>query len=113
MVSNLGLQRIDLTDNNLVLRNPVLFLLILLMGGGTYIAYTLNLLGPMMQMANAASNQAVEIGKEKLREFLESNETVRQAIAMPARQQSSAGINLDRLDSRGKKAQETEDDGDI
>ncbi|KAL2195648.1 RHD3/Sey1 [Corynascus similis CBS 632.67] len=96
----------------MVLRNPVLFMLILVMGGGTYVAYTLNLLGPMMQMANAASNQAVEIGKEKLRDFLESNETVRQAIAMPARQQSS-GISMDRLDSRGKKAQPAEDDDEI
>jgi hypothetical protein len=87
-------------------------MLILLMGGGTYVAYSLNLLGPMMQMANAASNQAVEIGKEKLREFLETNETVRQAIAMPARQQSS-GISMDRLDSRGKKAQEAEHEDDI
>lgn len=77
-------------------------------------AYTLNLLGPMMQMTNAASNQAVEIAKEKLRDFLESNETVRQAIAMPARQQgSSTGISMDRLDSRGKKAQEEEDHDDI
>jgi protein SEY1 len=96
-----------------VLRNPVLFVLILLMGGGTYVAYTLNLLGPMMQMTNAASNQAVEIAKEKLRNFLESNETVRQAIAMPARQQGSTGINMDRLDSRGKKAQVEEDLDDI
>ncbi|KAK3303961.1 RHD3/Sey1 [Chaetomium strumarium] len=95
----------------MVLRNPVLFMLILVMGGGTYVAYTLNLLGPMMQMANAASNQAVEIGKEKLRDFLESNQTVRQAIAMPAKQGGS--ISMDRLDSRGKKAQETEDDDDI
>ncbi|KAL2174393.1 RHD3/Sey1 [Thermothelomyces heterothallicus CBS 202.75] len=96
----------------MILRNPVLFMLILIMGGGTYVAYTLNLLGPMMQMANAASNQAVEIGKEKLRQFLESNETVRQAIAMPASQQSS-GINLDRLDSRGRRAQPTEDEDEI
>ncbi|KAH8892486.1 root hair defective 3 GTP-binding protein [Thozetella sp. PMI_491] len=91
----------------MVLRNPFLFLLIILMGGGTYVAYTLNLLGPMMQMSNAAMNQAVEIGKEKLRDFLENNETARQAIAMPAR--SGAGtrdrddISLDRLNSRGKK----------
>jgi protein SEY1 len=96
-----------------VLRNPVLFVLILLMGGGTYVAYTLNLLGPMMQMTNAASNQAVEIAKEKLRDFLESNETVRQAISMPARQQGSTGISMDRLDSRGKKAQVEEDLDDI
>jgi translation initiation factor IF-3 len=66
-----------------------------------------------MQMANAASNQAVEISKEKLRAFLESNETVRQAIAMPGRQQASSGISMDRLDSRGKKAQEDDDSDGI
>ncbi|KAK0612814.1 RHD3/Sey1 [Bombardia bombarda] len=85
----------------MVLRNPFLFVLILVMGGGTYVAYTLNLLGPMMQMANAASNQAVEIGKAKLRDFLENNEMARQAIAMPSR--SDTGISMDTLDSRGKK----------
>lgn len=96
-----------------VLRNPVLFVLILVMCGGTYVAYSLNLLGPMMQMANAASNQAIEIGKEKLRDFLDSNETVRQAIAMPARQQAGgSSINLERLDSRGKKAQQADEDND-
>lgn len=89
-------------------------MLILVMGGGTYLAYSLNLLGPMLQMVNAASNKAAEIGKEKLRDFLESNETVRQAIAMPARQQGgSEPINLDRLDSRGKRAQEAGEDDDI
>lgn len=88
-------------------------MLILVMGGGTYVAYTLNLLGPMLQMANAASTQGVEIGKAKLRDFLENNETVRQAISMPARQQGSAPISMDRLDSKGKKAQEVEDDDDI
>ena len=90
----------------------MLFMLLLVMGGGTYVAYTLNLLGPMMQMANAASNQAVEIGKEKLRDFLENNQTMRQAIAMPPRSQDN-GIGMDRLDSRGKKAQEVEEDDDI
>ncbi len=65
----------------------------------------------MMQMANAASNQAVEIGKQKLREFLENSDTARQALAMPARNQADAGgsgsgsdsIGLDTLDTRGKK----------
>jgi hypothetical protein len=88
-------------------------MLLLIMGGATYVAYTLNLLGPMMQMANAASNQAVEIGKEKLREFLENNQTVRQAIAMPAKQQHGNGINLDRLDSKGKKVSHDEDSDDF
>ncbi len=92
-----------------MLRNPFLFLLILLAGGGTYVAYTLNLLGPMMQMGNAALNQAAEIGKEKLRDFLENNETARQAIAMPARRSESEreSISLDRLNSRGKKDSST------
>ncbi|CAP71009.1 uncharacterized protein PODANS_6_3800 [Podospora anserina S mat+] len=96
----------------MVLRNPFLILLILVMGGGTYIAYSLNLLGPMMQMSNAAFNQAVDIGKDRLRDFLVNNETARQALAVPARQMG-ADISLDRLDSRGKKAQDISDDDDI
>ena len=77
-------------------------------------AYNLNLLCPMMQMSSAAWNQAIEIGKQRLREFLENNETARQAIAMPARDSDS--ISLDTLDSRGKKASRAaanDDDDDI
>lgn len=36
----------------------------------------------MMKMANAASQQALEEGKRKLREFLEASEGGRQAMAM-------------------------------
>ncbi|KAK5661043.1 hypothetical protein OQA88_12422 [Cercophora sp. LCS_1] len=98
----------------MVLRNPVLFVLILLMGGGTYVAYNLNLLGPMMQMGGAAYNQAIEIGKQKLREFLENNEMARQAIALPAKQRDSDSISMDTLDSAGKKKQRSLiDDDDI
>ncbi|KAI1825074.1 RHD3/Sey1 [Xylaria intraflava] len=85
-----------------VLRNPILFLLVVIISGGLYIAYSLNLLGPMMQMSSAAWNQGVEIGKQQLREFIENNDTARQALAMPARDGES--ISLDTLDSRGKKA---------
>ncbi|KAK0704655.1 RHD3/Sey1 [Lasiosphaeris hirsuta] len=94
----------------MILRNPMLFVLILLMGGGTYVAYTLNLLGPMMQMSGAAYQQALEIGKEKLREFVANNDMARQAIAMPAR--GSDPIGLDTLDSQGKKKQRPIDDDD-
>lgn len=52
----------------------------------------------MLRMTNAASSQGLEIFKEKLREFLESSETGRQAIGMSA----NAGINLDTLNSNGK-----------
>ncbi|KAJ8107305.1 hypothetical protein ONZ43_g6776 [Nemania bipapillata] len=93
-----------------VLRNPMLFLLLIIIAGGTYVAYNLNLLGPMMQMSTAAWNQAVEIGKQRLREFLENNETARQAIALPPRDSDS--ISLDTLDSRGKKARPAADDDD-
>ncbi|KAK4214980.1 protein SEY1 [Rhypophila decipiens] len=89
----------------IVLRNPMLILLILVLGGGTFVAYTLNLLGPMMQMANAATNQGFEIGKAKLRDFLENNETARAAIGAKGRGSSrtNTGISMDTLDSRGKK----------
>jgi hypothetical protein len=58
-------------------------------------------------MANAASAQALEVGKERLREFLESSETGRQAVAMSGR---GASIGMDRLDRGGKKAVKSESD---
>ncbi|KAF9877684.1 GTP-binding protein sey1 [Colletotrichum karsti] len=94
-----------------VLRNPFLFIFLILLAGGTYVAYTLNMLGPMYQMANAAANQGVEIGKQKLREFIENSDTARQALAMPSRQDSS--ISMDTLDSRGKKKASEDDIDDI
>lgn len=87
----------------------MLFILLCLFAGGSYVAYNLNLLGPMLQMANAATNQAGEIGKQKLRDFLENNETARQAVGMPARKDTDA-ISLDTLDSRGKRREEDDDD---
>ncbi|KAI1084398.1 root hair defective 3 GTP-binding protein [Whalleya microplaca] len=100
-----------------VIRNPVLFLLLIVIAGATYLAYNLNLLGPMMQMTNAAWSQAIEIGKQRLRDFLENNETAKQAIGLSGRDSDS--ISLDTLDSRGKKqarssrAAVEDDDDDI
>lgn len=65
-----------------VLRNPVYFIFLILLAGAAYVTWTLNLWGPMLRMTNAASSQGLEIFKEKLREFLESSETGRQAIGM-------------------------------
>ncbi|SPO03936.1 related to E.histolytica surface lectin [Cephalotrichum gorgonifer] len=92
-----------------VLRNPFLFLLLIILAGGTYIAAHLNLLGPMLQMASAAGRQGVELGKQRLREFLENNETARQALAMPARENSEA-ISMDTLDSTGRRAPAREEE---
>ena len=64
------------------MRNPVYFIFLILLGVGAYVTYTLNLWGPMIRMANAASTQGLEVFKEKLRDFLESSETGRQAIGM-------------------------------
>lgn len=78
-------------------------------------AYTLNLLGPMMQMANAATHQGVEIGKAKLRDFLENNEMARQALAVPARERAGDSISMDNLDRSGRRRNggaEREDDDD-
>lgn len=86
----------------------MLFILLIMIAGGTYISYTLNLLGPMVQMGNAAVTQGVDIAKQQLREFIANSDTARQALAMPAR--DSDNISMDTLDSRGKKANSTESD---
>ena len=74
-----------LTKVKTVLRNPVYFILLILLGVGAYVTYTLNLWGPLLRMSNAASSQGLEIFKEKLREFLETSETGRQAIGISAK----------------------------
>ncbi|EKD17501.1 uncharacterized protein L3040_006616 [Drepanopeziza brunnea f. sp. 'multigermtubi'] len=96
-----------------VLRNPVYFIFLILLGVAAYVTYTLNLWGPILRMANAASSQAVEIGKEKLRDFLESSDAGRQALAMKGRDDDSVSLNT--LDSRGKKktAEDEDEDDDI
>lgn len=52
----------------------------------------------MFQMANAASAQAIEEGKKRLREFLETSETGRQAMAMSGRDD----IGMQKLNGHGK-----------
>lgn len=91
----------------MVLRNPVLFILLLVLSGGMYVAYTLNLLGPMMQMSSAAVNQGGEIFKQKLRDFVANNETARQALAL-----DGDSVRMDSLDSRGRKREPRADDDD-
>lgn len=54
-----------------VLRNPFLFLFALFAGAGAYVAFTLNLWGPILSVSNAMFERSIEIGKEKLRDFLE------------------------------------------
>ncbi|KAI9791887.1 MAG: Dynamin-like GTPase that mediates homotypic ER fusion [Candelina submexicana] len=95
-----------------VLRNPVYFILLILLGLGAYVTYTLNLWGPILRMANAASHQALEVGKERLREFLEQSDTGRQAIAMSGQKEDGIGMQTLNADGKRKKATADEDEDD-
>ncbi|GBL47982.1 hypothetical_protein [Candidozyma auris] len=53
-----------------ILRNPFFFTLLIMFGAGGYILWQMNLLGPSMVVAQRAFDEAVAMGKEKLREFL-------------------------------------------
>lgn len=67
-------------------------------------------------MTSAAWGQALEIFKGKLREFLETSETGRQAIAMSGQQEKiGEAIGMQNLDGRGKKVkvEAKEDDDEI
>ncbi|KAK3115346.1 Dynamin-like GTPase that mediates homotypic ER fusion [Teratosphaeriaceae sp. CCFEE 6253] len=96
-----------------VLRNPVYFIFLILLAAGAYVTYTLNLWGPMLRMTNAASSQGMEIFREKLREFLESSETGRQAIGMSgAKVQESIGMDTLHTNGTTKAKSPKEDDID-
>ncbi|KAH6235419.1 GTPase SEY1 [Parastagonospora nodorum] len=91
-----------------VLRNPVYFIFLILCAVGAYVTYTLNLWGPMIRMGNAASAQALEVGKERLREFLESSESGRQAMAMSGNQPRGESVRMNRLNGNVKKDEDAE-----
>jgi protein SEY1 len=65
----------------------------------------------MIKMANAASVQALEEGKKRLREFLEASDTGRQAIAMSTGGDSYEMSTMNR--SRLKAKVEEDDDDDL
>jgi len=94
-----------------VLRNPVYFIFLILLGVAAYVTYNLNLWGPILQMTNAASAQAVQIAKEKLREFVQETDGGRQAIGLSGRDNSDS-ISLNTLDSRGRNKTLAEDEDD-
>ncbi|KAF2742166.1 root hair defective 3 GTP-binding protein [Sporormia fimetaria CBS 119925] len=104
-----------------VLRNPIYFLFLILAAAGAYITYNLNLWGPMARMADAASKQAVEIGREKLRDFLET-EVGKKAVRMSedgvggsrGESRKEGGVEMGRLNKEGKKkeVESEEEEGD-
>lgn len=64
-------------------------------------------------MTNAASAQALEEGKKRLRDFLESSETGRQAIGMTASPGESYELKKMNATRSATKPQEEEDLNDI
>lgn len=85
-----------------------------MLGAGAYVTYHLNLWGPMLNMANAASAQALEEGKKRLREFLEQSETGRQALAMPSGGGESYEMrSTNRLKTKSKADAADDEDEDI
>jgi hypothetical protein len=69
----------------------------------------------MARMANAASAQGLEVGKERLRTFLESSDTGRQAMAMSGGMNDTRrreDVRMDRLNGDGKKSKVEEEDLD-
>ena len=93
-----------------VLRNPVYFILLILIGVGAYVTYNLNLWGPMINMANAASQQALEEGKKRLREFLEDTNTGRQAVRLSSASGSEEEISMRKLNGKGKTPPQEDED---
>jgi len=99
---------------SLVLRNPAYFFLLFVCGVAAYVTYQLNLWGPILKMTEAASQQALEEAKRRLREFLESSDTGRQAIAMSAgdRAGNSSRTEEYEMSDMAQKGSKTRDDLD-
>ncbi|KAF1353223.1 RHD3/Sey1 [Delphinella strobiligena] len=86
-----------------ILRNPIYFLFLAILGAAAVITYRLNLWGPIIQMTNAASAQGLDIFKQKLREFLESSDTGRQAMEMSGAKLESESYEMNKLNGSGKR----------
>ncbi|PGH00096.1 protein SEY1 [Blastomyces parvus] len=99
-----------------VLRNPVYFLLLFVCAIGAYVTFQLNLWGPIIKMTEAASQQALEEGKRRLREFLEASDTGRQAMAMSGARNATEEHEMSSLNrksgERGGRRNRVEDVGD-
>ena len=89
-----------------VARNPFLILLVCLVVAAAYVTYQMNLWGPIIRMTAAAIDQAKEIAREKLREFVEAGESAnRQRVAMGSRTNGTDAdaISLHSLDENGRR----------
>lgn len=89
-----------------VARNPLLILFICIFAAAAYVTYQMNLWGPIIRMSIAAWEQALEIVREKLREFVEAGEGARReriAIGNRSNGTEADAISLQSLDESGKR----------
>ena len=64
-----------------------------------------------MKMTEAASQQAVDEGKRRLRDFLESSDTGRQAMAMSSHKDDIDGHEMSKLDKNRRSGNSDDSDG--
>lgn len=98
-----------------VLRNPLYFAFLAVLAAGGYVTYTLNLWGPLLRMADAATSQAIEVGKERLRDFLEAQNEGPAATRRPMRMSAGGGAE-DKVVGRPDRPDATSggaDDGEL
>lgn len=91
-----------------VARNPLLILLVAMIAAAMYVTYQMNLWGPIIRMSVAAMEQAKEIAREKLREFVEAGESARRERVVMGSGAGSNGteadaISLQDLDESGRR----------
>jgi hypothetical protein len=90
-----------------VARNPALLVLGLALAVALYVTHVLNLWAPMVRVAAAAWDTGLQVGKERLREFLVAGERGREAVAMEARAQGGErgpeGIAMHNLGRDGRR----------
>lgn len=78
-----------------ILRNPLFFTLLILLGGAVYVMYLLNLLKPAMAVGQRMLDEALDIAKQKLKEFV---------IDDPAQH----GHNLNKISNKKSPTEEIE-----
>jgi protein SEY1 len=91
-----------------VARSPLLLVLGLAVAVGLYVTYVLNLWAPIVRVAGAAWDTGLQVGKERLREFLVAGERGKEAVAMEARarggpEREPEAIALDDLGRDGRR----------
>ncbi|GME89904.1 hypothetical protein B5S32_g3154 [[Candida] boidinii] len=83
-----------------ILNRPLLFIGLILLVSGVYIAYNTQTLGPIISVLQAMLDQTKKVAKERLRELVaEDGVPVKSQIP----KESKENIELDSLDDKGKK----------